>query len=166
MDSTDNEFYDSTARECNTQIQLFRTLVIQTLEKVREAGPIRSPDDICSLIKPMLEEMLDASMSNEKLMKCFVETLLVVNNEMDSPQNAIKILEQLKQAHLDQVNNTTIRNLPISRGSKILEDLKLNFNLKHYLDLSVYDGQEQQKFRNKVSQYFEKIYADPKDYLK
>ena len=166
MDSTYNEFYDSTARERNTQIQLFRTLVIQTLEKVKEAGPNRSPDDICCLIKPMLEKLLNASMSNEELIKCFVETLLVVNNEMDSPQNAIKILEQLKQAHSYQMNNTTIRNLPISRGSKILADLELNFNLKHYLDLSVYDGQEQQKFRNIVSQYFEKIYADPKDYLK
>ena len=114
----------------------------------------------------MLEKLLDASMSDEELMRCFVETLLVVINEMDSPQNGMKILEQLKQAHSYQMNNTTPRDLKIPSGSKILKNLKLDFDLREFLDLSVYDGGEQRKFRNRVSQYFEKIYADPREYRK
>ena len=166
MDSTYNESYDITSRERNTQIQLLRTLLIQTLDKVQNAGGNKSPDDICSLIKPMIEELLDASMSSEELIKCFVETLLVVNNEMDSPQNGIKILDQLIQAHSYQMNNTTMRDLRIPIDSKIMADLKLDFGLREFLDLSVYDGQEQKKFRNNVSQCFEKIYEDPRKYLK
>ena len=165
MDSAYNESDDITSRERNTQIQLLRTLLIQTLEKVQEAGGSKSPDDICSLIKPVIEKLLDASMSGEELIKCFVETLLVVNNEMDSPQNGMKILEQLKQAHSYQMNNTTMRDLRIPNASKIMADLKLDFDLREFLDLSVYDGQEQKDFRNRVSQCFGELYPDPRDYL-
>ena len=165
MDSTYNESYDITSRERNAQIQVLHTLLIQILEKVQEAGGNKSIDDICSLIKPVIEELLDASMSGEELIKCFVETLLVVNNEMDSPQNGMKILEQLKQAHSYQMNNTTMRDLRIPNASKIMADLKLDFDLREFLDLSVYDGQEQKDFRNRVSQCFGELYEDLRDYL-
>ena len=163
MDSTYNG-YSEISRDC--KIQLLRNKLLQTLEDLQD-GRLEEAN---SLVKPMLVKLLIASMSDEESIRCFIETLLVVMNQMNSSENfersGNKLLQQLRQAHACQSNTVTTDDLRIPADANILTDLNLDFELGEFLDLSVYDGQVQKDIQNRVSRYFESIYADPKELFK
>ena len=167
MDSTYNG-YSEISRDC--KIQLLRNKLLQTLEDLQKAGLDGRLGEVHSLVKPMLVKLLSASMSDEESIRCFIETLLVVTNQMNSSENfersGNKLLQQLRQAHACQSNTVTTDDLRIPADANILTDLNLDFELGEFLDLSVYDGQVQKDIQNRVSRYFESIYADPKEFFK
>ena len=135
-----------TQEEQNAYVQLLRSEVIQTLIAVEQAAMDRKLEEARKLVKDMLAILIQASLPDNELIKCLIETLIVVLGDLESPkkydQIGCKRLQQLKQAHTQQRNNIA-GDVPIPNDKeKLWGSLKLNLKLREKLDFSVYDGEE------------------------
>ena len=120
-----------------------RSEVIQTLELVYKTANNERFDDAISQVKNMVHILIGASLSEEEVVQCLVETLIVILDYLKCPvvykQAGSKILNQLIQAHTHQVNNVPGTILIPSDGD-ILEELRVDFELREFIKLSIYEG--------------------------
>ena len=113
-------------------LHTLRGEAIQTLELVYKTANNGRFDDAISQVKNMVHVLIEASLSGEEVVQCLVETLIVVLDYLKCPvvymKAGAKILNQLIQAHTQQVNNVPGTILIPSDGD-ILEELGVDFEL-------------------------------------
>ena len=124
-------------------LHTLRGEVIQTLELVYKTANNRRFDDAISQVKNMVHILIGASLSEEEVVQCLVETLIVVLDDLKSPKEYMKrgakILNQLIQAHTQQVNNVP-GTIMIPSDEQILGELGVDFELREFVKLSIYEG--------------------------
>ena len=154
-----------TREEQNAYVQLLRSEVIQTLKAVEQAAMDRKLGEARKLIKDMLAILIQSSLPDNELVRCLIETLMVVFGDLESPkkydQIGCKRLQQLTQAHTQQRNNIAgVIDIP-NNNKELLGELTLKHELRKTLDFTMYDGKEMKLINQRFSRSLEK-HRNPK----
>ena len=124
-------------------LHTLRSEVVQILDLVYKTANAAKYEDAISQVKNMVRNLLEASLSEEEIVQCLVETLIVVLKYLRCPieykQTGAKILQLLLQAHTQQINNIS-NTIMIPSEEEILDELGVDFELREYMKLSIYEG--------------------------